>query len=162
MKRHEISERQWNRIKDKFPPEKKPQGGQPGKSNREMLNAILYWLNTGIPWRDLPERFGPWQSVYSRFRAWTKAGAWEDVLTALIEQDLVDETTLMLDSTTIKVHQHAGGVKRGYHEETGRSRGGLTTKVHSGNRWARESIALFALQWEPKQYLYGTGSVGAF
>ena len=127
-----------------------------------MLNAILYWLNTGIPWRDLPERFGPWQSVYSRFRAWTKAGAWEDVLTALIEQDLVDETTLMLDSTTIKVHQHAGGVKRGYHEETGRSRGGLTTKVHSGNRWARESIALFALQWEPKQYLYGTGSVGAF
>ena len=84
-----------------------------GKSNREMLNAILYWLNTGIPWRDLPERFGPWQSVYSRFRAWTKAGVWEDILTALIEQDLVDETTLMLDSATIKVHQHASGVKKG-------------------------------------------------
>ena len=65
MKRQEISEKQWNRIKDKFPPEKKPQGGWPGKSNREMLNAILYWLNTGIPWRDLPERFGPWQSVLS-------------------------------------------------------------------------------------------------
>ena len=113
MKRHEISEKQWNRIRDKFPPEKKPQGGRPGKSNREMLNGILYWLNTGIPWRDLPERFGPWQSVYSRFRAWTKAGIWEDILTALIEQDLVDETTLMLDSTTIKVHQHASGVKKG-------------------------------------------------
>ena len=67
-----------------------------------MLNAILHWLNTGILWRDLPERFGPWQSVYSRFRAWTKAGVWEDILTALIEQDLEDETTLMLDSTTIK------------------------------------------------------------
>ena len=78
MKRHEISEKQWNKIRDKFPPEKKPQGGRPGKSNREMLNGILYWLNTGIPWRDLPERFGPWQSVYSRFRAWTKAGIWED------------------------------------------------------------------------------------
>ncbi len=66
-----------------------------------------------IPWRDLPERFGPWQSVYRRFRAWTKAGVWEDILTALIEQDLVEETTLMLDSTTIKVHQHASGVKKG-------------------------------------------------
>ena len=124
MKRHEISEKQWNRIKDKFPPERKPQGGRPGKSNREMLNAILYWLNTGIPWRDLPERFGPWQSVYSRFRAWTKAGVWENILTVLIEQDLVDETTLMLDSTTIKVHQHARVcfktikvTKRGYRQD---------------------------------------------
>ena len=113
MKRHEINEEQRKRIQDKFPPERKPQGGRPGKSNRAMLNAILYWLNTGIPWRDLPERFGPWQSVYSRFRAWTKAGVWEDILTALIEQDLVDETTLMLDSTTIKVHQHASGAKKG-------------------------------------------------
>ena len=83
MKRHEISEKQWNRIKDKFPPERKPQGGRPGKSNREMLNAILYWLNTGIPWRDLPERPGPWRSVYSRLRAWVKAQVWEAVLTAL-------------------------------------------------------------------------------
>ena len=74
---------------------------------------MLYWLNTGIPWRDLPERFGPWQSVYSRFRAWTKAGVWERLLSALVEQDLVDETTLMLDSTIVKVHQHASGVKKG-------------------------------------------------
>ena len=78
-----------------------------------MLNAILYWLNTGIPWRDLPERFGAWQSVYSWFRVWTKAGVWEDILTALIVQDLVEETTLMLDSTTIKARQHASGVKKG-------------------------------------------------
>lgn len=113
MKRHELSEAQWVRIKDLFPPEKKPHGGRPGKSNREMLNGILYWLNTGVPWRDLPERFGPWQSVYSRFRAWTLAGVWEEVLSGLIAQDLVDETALMLDSTTIKVHQHASGVKKG-------------------------------------------------
>ena len=78
-----------------------------------MLNAMAYWLNTGIPWRDLPERFGPWQSVYSRFRAWTKAGVWENVLTNLIQQDIVDETTLMLDSTTVKVHQHASSAKKG-------------------------------------------------
>ena len=113
MKRHELNEAQWARIKDLLPPEKKPHGGRPGKSNREMLNGILYWLNTGVPWRDLPERFGPWQSVYSRFRSWTLAGVWENVLAGLIAQDLVDETTLMLDSTTIKVHQHASGVKKG-------------------------------------------------
>ena len=113
MKRHELNEAQWARIKDLLPPEKNPHGGRPGKSNREMLNGILYWLNTGVSWRDLPERFGPWQSVYSRFRSWTLAGVWENVLAGLIAQDLVDETTLMLDSTTIKVHQHASGVKKG-------------------------------------------------
>ena len=79
MKRHEISE------------------------NNGIGSRISFRLNSGIPWRDLPERFGPWQSVYSRFRAWAKAGVWEDILTALIEQELVDETTLMLDSTTISV-----------------------------------------------------------
>ena len=58
MKRYEISEKQWNRIKDKFPPEKKPQGGRPGKSNLEMLNAILYWLNTGIAYaKFIADRF---------------------------------------------------------------------------------------------------------
>ena len=112
MKRHKISEKQWNRIKFLFPPERRPQGGRPGKSNRERLDAILYWLNMGIPWRDLPERFGPWQSVYSRFRVWTKAGVWKRILFILIGQDLVDESTLMLDSTAVKVHQHGSGAKK--------------------------------------------------
>lgn len=113
MRRHEISEDQWDKIKDLFPPERKPQGGRPGKSNRIMLNAILYWLNTGIPWRDLPERYGPWQSVYSHFRSWTQANVWEGIFHALTAQDLVDETTLMLDSTTVKVHQYGSGAKKG-------------------------------------------------
>ena len=78
-----------------------------------MLNGIIYWLNTGIPWRDLPERFGSWNSVYSRFYRWTKQGVWEKLFQYLIEQDIVDETSLMLDSTTIKVHQHGSGAKKG-------------------------------------------------
>ena len=85
----------------------------PAKSNRTMLNAILYWLNTGIPWRDLPERFGPWKSVYSRFRAWTHNNVWENVFSALVAQDLVGGTALMLDSTAVKVHQHGSGAKKG-------------------------------------------------
>ena len=113
MRRHELSATQWNKIKDVLPPEQKPQGGHPAKSNREMLNAMVDWLNTGILWRDLPEGFGPWQSVYSRFRAWTKADVWENVLAQLIQQDIVDGTTFMLDSTSIKVHQYASGSKKG-------------------------------------------------
>ena len=71
-----------------------------------------------------------------------KTGIWEEIRSALIEQDLVDETTLMLDSTTVKVHQHASGAKkRGRHEETGWSRGGLTTKSPCGNGWAWQSVA---------------------
>lgn len=61
----------------------------------------------------LAERYGPWQSIYSRFRAWTLAGVWDRLLAELIARDLVDETTLILDSTTTKVHQHASGVKKG-------------------------------------------------
>lgn len=112
MRRHELSEEQWNRIKELLPPERKTGKGRPAKENRIMLNGIIYWLNTGIPWRDLPERFGPWKSVYTRFRRWSIQGVWQKVLAALIEQDIVDETTLMLDSTTIKVHQH-GSAKKG-------------------------------------------------
>ena len=113
MRRHELSEEQWNRIKDFLPPERKVGTGRPAKDNRIMLHGMIYWLNTGVPWRDLPERFGPWKSVYTRYRRWTQQGVWQKVLTALIRNDIVDETTLMLDSTSIKVHQHAAGVKKG-------------------------------------------------
>lgn len=113
MKRHELAEGQWDRIKDLLPPEKPIHGGRPGKSNRIMLNGILYWLNTGIPWRDLPEWYGPWKSVYTRFHRWSRQGVWEHVLRELIAQNVVDEITLMLDSTTIKVHQHGSGAKKG-------------------------------------------------
>ena len=111
MKRHELTDEQWNRVKDKLPPERNPRGGRPAKDNRVMLNGIIYWLNTGIPWADLPERFGPWKSVYTRFRRWTMQGIWETLLKGLIAEDIVDETTLMLDSTIIKVHQHGSGKK---------------------------------------------------
>jgi transposase len=98
-------------MKDKLPSEKKKGAGRPAKDNRVMLNGIIYWLATGIPWRDLPERFGPWKSVYTRYRRWTKQGVWEQVLAAMIANDVVEETTLMIDSTTNKVHQHGSGKK---------------------------------------------------
>ena len=114
MRRHELTNEQWEKLRDLLPPERKAHGGRPAKDNRLMVHAMLYWLNTGIAWRDLPERFGPWQSVYTRFRTWEKQGVWQKVFDGLVKQSLVDETTLlMLDSTSVKVHQHGTGVKRG-------------------------------------------------
>jgi len=80
MRRHELTESQWNRIRDLLPPERKAQGGSPAKDNRMVMHGILYWLNTGVAWRDLPERFGPWQSIYTRYRRWTWQGIWENIL----------------------------------------------------------------------------------
>ena len=111
MRRHELTEAQWARLEPLQPPERSGGKGRPAKDNRTMLNGMLYMLNTGAPWRDLPERYGPWQSVYTRFRRWSARGVFEEILNALIADDIVDETTLMLDSTIIKVHQHGSGKK---------------------------------------------------
>lgn len=66
-----------------------------------MLDVIPYCLNTEVPWRGLPEQFGPRQGVHSHYRAWTLAGVWKNILAGPIVQDLVDETTLMSDGTSI-------------------------------------------------------------
>lgn len=82
-----------------------------------MMNDIIYWLNTGVAWRDLPERFGPWQSVYGRFRTWTRVGIWEKVFNELIKNDIVDYENLMIDSTIVKVHQHTNSLKKGHQKQ---------------------------------------------
>ena len=103
---YEITEEQWNRIKGYLPPEKKLHRGRLGKSNRLMLDGIVYWMMTGIPWRDLPKRFGPWQSVYSRFRAWTLSGVWAQVSSVLLTEGVIDEMALQRNGATIKMRQH--------------------------------------------------------
>ncbi|WP_172422825.1 transposase [Paenibacillus larvae] len=73
-KRYEIRDDQWEKIKDLLPPERKPQGGRIAKDNRMMLNAMLWVARSGAPWRDLPEHYGSWKTVYTRFRRWQMAG----------------------------------------------------------------------------------------
>lgn len=70
LRRHEIKDQDWERIQDVLPPENTGEG-RPSKPNRVMLNGMLWKVKTGAPWRDLPERFGPWKTVYSRFRLWS-------------------------------------------------------------------------------------------
>jgi len=100
-----------------------------------VLSAILWVMRTGAPWRDLPERFGPWSTAWSRFRRWTAAGVWQRVLDVLRRQadsaGQIDWRTHFVDATVVRAHQHAAGARGGQDGEAlGRSRGGFSTKVH--------------------------------
>ena len=109
MRRHEIADAHWERIKDLLP----GQPGDPGvtaKDNRLFVNAVLWIAKTGAPWRDLPERFGPWGTAWKRFDRWAKKGAWRRVFEALQDPDL---EWMIIDSTVIRAHQHAAGKKGG-------------------------------------------------
>ena len=110
MRRHEITDEQWERIKDLLP----GKAGDPGRTaadNRLFLNAVFWIARTGVPWRDLPERFGEWNSVFQRFNRWCKRGVWARLLAVWQDPDL---ECLMLDSTIIRAYQHAAGaLKKG-------------------------------------------------
>jgi transposase len=110
-RRYEIRDDQWEIIKSILPPEQKPQGGRPAIDNRKMFNAMLWVLRSGAPWRDLPECYGSWSSVYSRFRRWGKAGLFDRMLAVLASE--ADEESIMLDASIVRVHQHGAGAKGG-------------------------------------------------
>ncbi len=107
MRRYELREDQWQKIASLLPGKK----GEPGRSadNRLFVHAVLWIARSGAPWRDLPQRFGEWNSVYQRFNRWVKKGVWQAVFEALQEPDL---EWLMTDSTIIRAHQHAAGQKK--------------------------------------------------
>src|SRR5258706_15944171 len=79
--------------------------------DRCFVDAVLYRAKTGVPWRDLPGRFGPWQSVYNRFSNWSKRGVWSAVLKAL--QLRVNRSGCIVDASVIRAHQNGAGGKRG-------------------------------------------------
>jgi transposase len=93
------------------------------------VEAILWIIRTGTPWRDLPRDFGPWESCYSAFRRWRLNGLWSAVLVAISSQ--ADDEYLMIDSTSSRVHQHAAGPAGGQIAQAmGRSKASLSTKIH--------------------------------
>ena len=107
-RRHALRDDQWERIKDLLP-------GQPSdvgvtaKDNRLFVEAVLYRYKTFIPWRDLPERFGDFRVIHTRFSRWSKKGVWEPLFNQLSEQS--DDEYAMLDATIVKAHQHCAGKK---------------------------------------------------
>lgn len=108
MRRYEITDQQWQLIAHLLPG-KEGDVGVTAADNRLFINAILWIGRSGAPWRDLPERFGLWNSVYQRFRRWAKEGVWQAVFQALQDPDL---EWLMIDSTVVRAHQHASGQKK--------------------------------------------------
>ena len=115
-------------------------------SNRMFVKAILYQARTGNPWRDLPKEFGCWICAYKRFRRWENAGLWKRIWRHLQSLDAKPVRHLFIDSTVVRAHKHAAGAlkKRGGRakQAIGRSRGGLTTKLHAACADSRIAVSL--------------------
>lgn len=107
--RYALRDDQWDRIKD-FLPGRKGSVGRTAKNNRLFVEAILYRYRTGIPWRDLPERFGDFRVVHTRFTRWSRQGVWEQIFKVLAED--ADNEYAMIDSTIIRAHQHSAGAPK--------------------------------------------------
>lgn len=123
-RRHDISDRLWNNIKDHLP-------GRPGKvgrnavDNRMFINAVFWILRTGSPWRDLPREYGDGKNTHRRFSRWKKNGVWERLLEVLIDDP--DYEWLMIDASHVKVHAHGTG-SQGGNQDMGHTKGGSTVR----------------------------------
>ena len=118
MVRRILSDSQWARVASLLPGKDGDPGSSPGQApgrsardNREFLEAVLWIARTGAPWRDLPDEFGLWNSVFQRFRRWAKKGTFERVFKAL-SVDAAFEYVL-IDGTIVRLHQHGAGAKGG-------------------------------------------------
>lgn len=103
MKRHEVSDKQWALIQPLIPTR--------GRSHddRLFINAVVFHNKTGAAWRDLPERFGKWNSIYQRFNRWSKLGIWEQIFQITADPEPL---VIMVDSTTVRANQVAAGQKK--------------------------------------------------
>lgn len=104
LRRYELTDQEWNQITSLLPPENTGKRGHPGKDNRTMLNAMVWIARSGAPRRHLPERYEPWETVYSRFRKWIDEGILDNLFRVLsLEAEL---EALSLDASIVQAHQH--------------------------------------------------------
>jgi transposase len=124
--RYELTDFEWTAITPFLP--NKPRG-VPRVNDRRVLNGIFWILRSGAPWRDLPEAFGPYTTCYNRFVRWRTAGVRDGIMDALAECQ--DSCVQMIDTSIDRVHHRGGCAGGGDARLLGRSRGGLTTKIHA-------------------------------
>src|SRR5947199_757133 len=124
--RYELTDYEWVAIKPFLP--NKPRG-VPRVNDRRVLNGIFWVLRSGAPWRDLPDNFGPYTTCYNRFVRWRRAGVWTKIMDALAGAH--DAAVQMIDTSIVRVHQHGACITRNRTQSMGRSRGGLTSKIHA-------------------------------
>jgi transposase len=111
--RGELTDKAWAYIEPLLPPIES--GGRRWRDHRQVINAILWKLRTGAPWRDLPERYGPWKTAHERLRIWTKDGTWDRILDhVIVKDDAVGnvEWTFSIDSSNVRAHQHCAGARK--------------------------------------------------
>ncbi|MGH2345108.1 MAG: IS5 family transposase [Chloroflexota bacterium] len=129
-RRYGLRDDQWTRIAGLLPGRVGHVGGT-ARDNRLFVEAVLYRYRAGIPWRDLPERFGDWKNVHRRFSRWAVSGVWARLFATLSSD--ADNEYAMIDATIVRAHQHSAGAgkKGGADQAIGRSKGGLSTKIHA-------------------------------
>jgi transposase len=113
VRRHELTDQAWAELEPLLPGNGRP-GGQ-WADHRTVVNGILWKLATGVPWRDLPERYGPWQTCYERFRRWQDDGTWQRLVAhAQTKSDAIGELDwdISVDATVVRAHQHAAGARK--------------------------------------------------
>ena len=114
--RGDLTDAQWERLAPLLPPQQ-PKVGRPAEDHRRILNGILWRVRTGAPWRDVPERYGPWSTLASRFRRWRRAGIWDRIFAGVQQQadaaGRLDWDVQFVDGSVIRAHQQAAGGKGG-------------------------------------------------
>ena len=115
MNRHDVTEQEWA-ILEPLLPKSEATTGRPPKDSRQMLNGMMWNLSTGAPWRDLPDRFGPWQTVYGYFKTWRATGVFDSILDALhlqLDKDgKIDWELWCIDGTSIRGSRAAAGAEK--------------------------------------------------
>lgn len=111
MARFDLTDAEWTIIAPLLPGAEGRKNGRPRPDDRKVLNGIFFVLRTGTPWRDLPERYGPYTTVYNRFNRWAKAGIWLRIFELLAARS--PQSLQLIDSSIIRAHQHAAGGKKG-------------------------------------------------
>jgi transposase len=108
-RRYGLRDAQWEHIKD-FLPGREESVGVTAKDNRLFVEAVLYRYRAGIPWRDLPERFGAWKAIHTRWSRWSATDVWKGIFKALSAD--ADNEYAMIDSTIVRAHQHSAGARK--------------------------------------------------
>jgi transposase len=170
MHRYELTDGQWACIAPLFPgndSDRPP--GRPWHEHRQIVNGVLWHLHTGAPWRDLPERYGPWQTVYDRFNGWRQDGTWATIVDVLLlrldKAGLIDRDLWLIDASIIRASRAAAGVKK---KSTGTAALGRT-QVAASDRATRSCARPFqgrlryesppCLRW-PRHRVGGLGHAG--
>ncbi|QQS53908.1 MAG: IS5 family transposase [Candidatus Competibacteraceae bacterium] len=137
-----LTNEQFGQINRLLPPEQGRRGRPPTVKNREVLEGILHVLRTGTPWRDLPNAYGPWHTIYMRWQRWIARGVWGDILGLLKRLKGVDLSLVFLDSTVVRAHQHAAGAAKkrrsGPRSLAGRIQHPNSCRVCLRSRWDRD------------------------